>query len=83
LDFTALPSFVASRYFLISPSRHLLLRHDTFDFTEMLSFETPRYFHICTNSFRLNWGNTGLSRATSQHVIEIHAAVVASAAGRC
>jgi hypothetical protein len=44
-------------------------------------FDAPRHFRICTNSFRLNHANTSLSRATSQHVIEIHARVVASAAG--
>jgi hypothetical protein len=83
LDFTALPSFVASRYLLISPSRHLLLHHDIFVFTETPFF---RRFTILSDFHELlliSKCNTGLSRATSQHVVGNHAAVVASAAGRC
>jgi hypothetical protein len=97
-DFTAIFSFVVPRYLCLYRDAHLLLCHDIYEFTAMPSFVAPRYFWfhhdalllslhdtflLARTSFDLQNANTGLSRATSQHVIEIHAAVVASAAGRC
>jgi hypothetical protein len=63
-----MPFFCCATIFMSSPRCHLWLRHDNFDFTEMPSFVAPRYFRICTNSFRVNWGNTvALLRGARQY----------------
>ena len=44
--FTAMPSFVAPRYFCLHRDALLLLLHDIYDFTEMPSFVASRYLWL-------------------------------------
>jgi hypothetical protein len=61
--YTAIPSFVTSRYFRIHRDAIFCCATIFMISPRCHSFVAPRCFRICTNSFRSNFANTVLSCA--------------------